>query len=225
MRVLTSMSTARFPVFLLLVSLTSFFAQAARAQDSHPKFELFSEGGISTTNQFSSFQEGLISIQPLKFEFLSGKSSLRTTGRFFGGVRLWVDKNQALEASYSYSPGALVSSITCVGSCSGTFMESIPLRENFFAGNYVHTLPKFADLHPFLTAGAGGMNLAQQYAGSVKHDPFAVNLGGGLERPLSYHWALRAEYRDWIYDMPHFATSGSGLVHNMVPSIGPVFRF
>lgn len=200
------------------------FAHVAAAQNSHPKFDFFAEGGISTTNHFATYQSALISFQPLQFETFETEASLRTTGRLFAGVRLWLDNSQALEASYSYSPSALVSQLTCAPACPQDSIRPILLRANFFAGNYVHTLPSFASLHPFLTAGAGAMFLEPQYGG-IKHDPFVADLGGGVDHPLTQHWLLRAEYRDWLFDMPHYGTSGAGLVHNMVPSIGPVFRF
>lgn len=199
-------------------------AQVAAAQNSHPKFELFAEGGVSTTNHFTGEQLSITSFRPPQFETLQTRSSLRTTGRLFAGVRLWLDKSQALEVNYSYSPSALVSSLTCVPACTRNSIRPIPLRANFFAGNYVHTLPSFRSLHPFLTAGAGGMFLEPHYSG-IKHDPFVADLGGGVDHSLTQHWLLRAEYRDWLFDMPHYGSSGSGLVHNMVPSIGPVFRF
>jgi len=207
-------------ILTFLLGLT----RVANAQDSHPRFELFSEGGISTTNQFTTSQSGVVSLQPLQFGEVTIKSSLRTTGRLFTGVRLWLDKNQALEASYSYSPSSLLSNATCLPACTGA-TRTVLLRANFFAGNYVHTLPQVGTFRPFLTAGAGGLALGQEYYGSVRHDPFAVNLGGGFDHNLSKHWSLRAESRDWLFDMPHFGNSGSGLVHNVVPSLGPVFRF
>lgn len=200
------------------------FTQFSAAQDSHSRFELFAEGGISTANQFSSFQTGIVSVQPLEFSSTAIKSSLRSTGRLFSGVRLWVDSKQAFEVSYSYSPSALVSRLTCVPACPEDSIQAVPLRANFFAGNYVHTLPSFGRWQPFLTAGAGGLLLEPQYRG-IKHDPFTANLGGGFDHPLAPHWFLRTEYRDWIFDMPRYGSTPSGLVHNMVPSIGPVFRF
>lgn len=92
-------------------------AQVCSAQDSHPKFDFFAEGGVSATNHFTAEYLGVISFQPPQFALLQTRSSLRTTGRLFAGVRLWLDKSQALEASYSYSPSALVSSLTCVPAC------------------------------------------------------------------------------------------------------------
>lgn len=221
------MSRRIFPASVALLAgalVFTLFAHVAAAQDSHPKFDFFAEGGVSTTNHFTAEQLGIISFQPPQFETSQTRSSLRTTGRLFAGVRLWLDHSQALEASYSYSPSALVSQLTCVPACPQDSIRPIPLRTNFFAGNYVHTLPSFGSLHPFLTAGVGGMFLDPRYSG-IKHDPFAADLGGGVDHNLTQHWLLRAEYRDWIFDMPHYGTSGAGLVHNMVPSIGPVFRF
>ncbi|MHB8412350.1 MAG: porin family protein [Candidatus Acidiferrales bacterium] len=219
------MSKSRFELSLLTLAAVLFLAESASAQAFHRKFELFTEGGVSMTNQFTQFEQGVVNIQPLEFGDFTIKSSLRTTGRLFAGVRFWVDKSQAFEVSYSYSPSSLLSSATCTPSCGGVGIRTIPLRANFFAGNYIHTLPQLGNFRPFLTAGAGVLTFFQESPGYVQHDPFTVNLGGGFDRNIARHWAMRTEYRDWIFEMPHLGSSASGLVHNMVPSIGPVFRF
>src|SRR6185437_16779510 len=107
-----------------------FLAEGATAQASHRKFELFAEGGVSTTNKFTQFEQGIVNLQPLEFGSFTINSSLRTTGRLFAGVRLWVDKSQAFEASYSYSPSSLLSSVTCTPSCGGVGISATPLRAN-----------------------------------------------------------------------------------------------
>ncbi len=219
------MSIFRFASSLLAFAAVLFLAEGTAAQALHRKFELFTEGGISMTNQFTQFEQGVVSVQPLEFGSATIKSSLRTTGRLFAGVRLWMDKSQAFEASYSYSPSSLLSSFTCTPSCGGVGIRTIPLRASFFAGNYVHTLPRLGSFRPFLTAGVGVLTFFQGSPGYVQHDPFTVNLGGGFDRDIAWHWAVRTEYRDWIFEMPHLGSTASGLVHNMVPSIGPVFRF
>ena len=219
------MFKSRFELALLAFTAVVFLAESAAAQAFHRKFELFAEGGVSTTNQFAQFEPGIVSIQPPEFVNFTVKSSLRTTGRLFAGMRLWVDKSQAFEASYSYSPSSLISRFTCSPSCTGLGIRTIPLRASFFAGNYIHTLPQIGRFRPFLTAGAGVLTFFQEGPGYVQHDPFTVNLGAGFDRDIARHWAVRTEYRDWIYEMPRFGSTASGLVHNMVPSIGPAFRF
>lgn len=107
-----------------------------------------------------------------------------------------------------------------------TFTSTSPLRASFFAGNYVHTLPKVARLRPFLTAGAGVVWFYSRFAEAISHDPFAANLGGGFDLSVSHHWTVRAEYRDWIFEMPQVRQQGpSGLTHNSVASTGIAFRF
>lgn len=225
MRVSSLVFFSRLTFSLMILAALTFLTQAAKAQESQTKFELFAEGGLSFSNHFNAYQSEIVSFRPAEFETSETQASLRTSGRLFAGVRLWLDHDQALEASYSLAPSALATRLRCFPACPEDSIQPIPLRVNFFAGNYVHTLPSFGSLHPFLTAGAGGMFLDPRYIG-IKHDPFAANLGGGVDHALTQHWLLRAEYRDWIFDMPHYVGSGgAGLVHNMVPSIGPVFRF
>lgn len=219
------MSMSKTSLFLATFAVAFLLAKTAAAQTFHRKFELFAEGGVSMSNQFTRTNLQIVTLDPLQVGLLTTKSSLRTTGRLFTGVRLWLDHDQAIEASYSFSPTAIQFTNSCAPNC-GTFkFASQRLAANFFAVNYVHTLPKAGDFRPFLTSGVGVMSLFEQEPGYIQHDPFAVNIGGGFDRRITPHWALRMESRDWLFEMPHFGPGGSGLVHNIVPSLGPVFRF
>jgi hypothetical protein len=51
---------------------------------------------------------------------------------------------------------------------------------------------------------------------------FAWNFGAGTDVILQRNIALRFEFRDYTTGMPHYNTSS---LHNIVPSIGIVFRF
>ena len=207
-------------------------AKRVAAQDVLHRVEIFAEGGVSMTNQVTLVEPVAITIPPPpsfpQVVVLTARGSLRTTSRLFAGVRLWLDGSQAIEASYSYSPSDLLVSGSAAAPPIGTlpFTSTSPLRASFFAGNYVHTLPRVARLRPFLTAGAGVVWFYSDFAGAISHDPFAANLGGGFDLPVSHHWIVRAEYRDWIFEMPQARQQGpSGLTHNSVASAGIAFRF
>lgn len=213
----------------VILFLMAGAARRGAAQDVLHRVEVFAEGGVSITNQVTLVEPIAITITPPpslpQVVVLTEHASLRTTGRLFAGVRLWLDGSQAIEASYSYSPSALLVSASAAGLPVG-FTSTSPLRASFFAGNYVHTLPKVARLRPFLTAGAGVVWFYSRFAEAVSHDPFAANLGGGFDLSVSHHWTVRAEYRDWIFEMPQVRQQGpSGLTHNSVASAGIAFRF
>lgn len=219
------MLNSRIPFLFAVSSAVLLFVQSAAAQSFQRKIELFAEGGVSMSNQFHATNTIITSLKPLDFGFQTTKISLSTSPRLFTGVRFWLDNNQALEASYSFSPTRAEFTQTCSPNCgAGKFSERVPT--NFFAGNYVHTLPKLGDFRPFLTSGVGVMSLFEREAGYIQHAPLAVNVGGGFDRYLAPHWGLRAEFRDWMYDMPHLlGNNGLGMAHSLVPSLGPVFRF
>lgn len=218
------MLNSRFAV-VVLVFASLLFVQSAAAQAFQHKIEIFAEGGVSFSNQFNRNDAIVTSLKPLDFGLLDSKISLSTSPRLFTGVRFWLDDDQAVEASYSFSPTRAEFTQSCSPNCgAGRFSEK--LSTNFFAGNYVHTLPKLGDWRPFLTSGVGVMSLFEEDPGYIRHAPFAVNAGGGFDRYLAPHWGLRAEFRDWMYDMPHLlGNNGLGLAHNLVPSLGPVLRF
>ncbi len=218
------MLNSRFAVAVLAVAAL-LFVQSAAAQTFQHKIELFAEGGVSFSNQFHRRDTIVANLKPLDFGLLDSKISLSTSPRLFAGVRFWLDDDQAVEASYSFSPTRAELTQSCSPNCgAGRFSEKLPT--NFFAGNYVHTLPKLGDWRPFLTSGIGVMSLFEQEPGCIQHAPLAMNVGGGFDRYLAPHWGLRAEFRDWMYDMPHLlGNNGLGLAHNIVPSLGPVLRF
>ncbi|MGH9732149.1 MAG: hypothetical protein ACRD4A_10640, partial [Candidatus Acidiferrales bacterium] len=118
-----------FAIMLVVVPLT---AQFAHAQEADKRFELFAEAGASFSNKhtqdFFIFPGNIA--QPA-----SNTSSLLTTGRFFGGIRFWFDRHEALEASYSYSPSDLVFRDTCTPNCIDSSTTGT-VRANFFAVNY-----------------------------------------------------------------------------------------
>ena len=219
------MLNSRIVLPLSTFAAVLLFEQPAAAQNLRHKFDLFAEGGVSMSNQFHETNTVITSLKSLDFGFQTTKMSLSTSPRLITGIRFWFANDQAVEASYSFSPTRTEFTQTCAPNCgTGKFSEKLPT--NFFAGNYIHTLPKIGEFHPFLTSGVGVMSLLEQEPGYIQHAPFAINLGGGFDRLLTAHWGMRAEFRDWFFDMPHLlGNNGIGVTHNLVPSLGPVFRF
>lgn len=219
------MFNSRFAAAVVAFAAILLFVQPAVAQTLQGKIELFAEGGTSFSNQFNRKDTIVTSLKPLNFGLLDSKISLSASPRLFAGVRFWLDEKQAVEASYSFSPSRAEFTQSCSPNCGlSRFSEQLPT--SFFAGNYVHTLPKLGGFRPFLTSGVGVMSLFEEEPGYIQHAPFAVNVGGGFDRYVAPHWGLRAEFRDWLFDMPHvLGNNGLGLAHSLVPSLGPVFRF
>lgn len=212
-------------VFRVLALLTVFLTciMPARGQSFWHKTEIFAEGGVSYSNK-----RPLVTVQAfptgnsINFVTFIGSTSLRTTGRLFAGVRFNFTRRDAFEASYSFSP----SDVITAGILAQTNPPSItaisraaPLRANFFSFNYVRTWSFARRWQPFLTAGIGLGYWSNFYA-SKNH--FASNMGGGLSYLLTSHWAIRAEYRNFIFARPD---QNSTLTLNQIPSVGLVFRF
>jgi opacity protein-like surface antigen len=138
-------------------------------------------------------------------------------GRFFGGMRLRLTRHDAVEASYSWSPHV--------------FDEAYPLqyenaRLSSHSINYVRYLSTDPHVQPFVTGGVGW----QSFRGSAGLDKLlttndsqlAWNFGAGIDVIPQRNIALRFEFRDYTTGMPHYNT---GSLHNIVPSLGIVFRF
>ena len=140
------------------------------------------------------------------------------TGRFFTGGRLRLTRHDAIEGSYSYSPDV--------------FNEAFPnvyfsARLRSYSSNYVRYLSTETRWQPFATAGAGvenfrggGFTPSGAPVGNVSQ--FAWNYGVGFDVIPQRHFAVRFEIRDYVTSMPVYHTS---TLHNIVPSIGVVFRW
>lgn len=139
-------------------------------------------------------------------------------GRFFGGARLRLTRHDAVEASYSYSPDV--------------FDEAYPLvyfngRLHSHSVNYIRYLSTNPHVQPFATGGVGwesffggGVSGGKVVTGDTE---FAWNYGIGIDVIPQRFFALRFEYREYLgTSIPVFHTSP---LHNIVPSIGIVFRF
>jgi len=213
------------PCFSLLLLTCSW----ALAQDAPPRFEVFAEGGGSFLNNGAGqiFIAVPVCLPPMICTPVSGSatSSFSKTGRLFAGARLRFTRHDAIEASYSFSPNhfSLQEGTQALGSAYN--------RLNLVSFNYVRYLWVRTALNPFVTAGvgtnrfSGPASAAAVLSGLVGADngwQFAWNYGGGADLVLERHLALRLELRDYVSGQPSFIT---GTSHNIVPSVGIVFRF
>ena len=203
----------------------TFSVPDSRAQSITSRFEVFAEGGASTTNKLTQITGTAQRIgQPPAGDVTQSTAALRTTGRLFVGVRFYFDSHDAIEGSFSYSPSDLLLRSTCTLGCTSSTVIG-QIRANFAAGNYVRTFG-VKRIQPFLTFGVGGVAFRQVMAPQLGHDPFTADLGGGLDFRIWRRWTLRAEYRDWIFELPReFQAGPTGLTHNSVPSAGLAYRF
>jgi hypothetical protein len=206
-----------------------FFACSwAYAQDPPPRFEVFAEGGGSFLNNGTGQIFVVVPACPLPMICLpvssSVASSFSKTGRVVAGGRLRFTRHDAVEASYSYSPNhfSVQQGTQALGSAYN--------RVNLISFNYVRYLWFGTRVQPFATAGlgtntfSGPSSASLVVSGLVKADngyQFAWNYGGGADIVLRRHLALRLELRDYVTGQPSFIT---GTSHNVVPSVGIVFR-
>ena len=199
----------------------------ACAQNFPPSLELFLEGGTS----FSNSGSGTETLTPPCPSPGCAPLSVRMTGSFpetirpTAGARYRFTRHSALEASYSYS---LYHFVVQPGGQSALTGYN---RADLASFNYVAYLAAKARVQPFLTIGlgtnrfSGPSNAPAVVNGYVKADngwQFDWNYGGGADLVFQRHLALRLELRDYITGQPRVIT---GTSHNVVPSLGVVFRF
>jgi opacity protein-like surface antigen len=149
-------------------------------------------------------------------------------GGFLLSYRYHFDRWLAADASYGYarntqqnftSPGPLGVQAN-VHQATGAIVVTVPRR--------------VFKVHPYVLAGAGALvfdptgNAGGFVSGAQSQSKAAFVYGGGADYDLSIHFALRAEYRGFVYGRPDFdlATLHSGATtHTAEPSVGIVFRF
>ena len=199
----------------------------AGAQDAPPRFEAFTEAGVSFLNNGTGEMFVGVSCAPLICFPVPTPvtSSFSKTGRLFAGGRFRFTRHDSIEASYSHSPNhfSVQQGTQVLGSAYN--------RVNLISFNYVRYLWLGTRVQPFATAGlgtnrfSGPSSASLVVSGQVKADngyQFAWNYGGGADIVLQRHLALRLELRDHVTGQPSFIT---GTSHNVVPSLGIVFRF
>jgi len=215
----------------LILSLLFFFPWAF-AQSPTPRLEVFLEGGSSFSNSGSVTAN-------LKYPCpncpcpTSGcvASPVSMTGSFpetirpTAGARYRFTRHSALEASYSYSLYHFVAQPSGQSALAGYN------RADLVSFNYVAYLPVKARVQPFLTIGLGTNRFSGPSKASAVEDgyikadngwQFAWNYGGGADIVFQRHFAVRMELRDNVTGQPSILP---GTSHNLVASLGVVFRF
>jgi len=149
-------------------------------------------------------------------------------GGFLLSYRYHFNRWLAADASYGHARNAQQNLTS-----SGPF--SVQANVHHATGAFVVTVPRHIfRLHPYFLAGAGALvfdptgNRGGFVSGAQSQSRAAFVYGGGADYDLSIHFALRAEYRGFVYGRPDFdlASLHSGATaHTAEPSAGVVFRF
>lgn len=150
------------------------------------------------------------------------------TGGFLLSYRYHFNDWLAADASYGYARNTQQNF-----SASGA--SSVEADVHQATGALVLTVPHSVfGLHPYLLGGTGALvfdptgNLGGFVPGATTQARAAFLYGGGVDYNLTNHFAVRAEYRGFVYERPDFnqAALHSGSVTNTAqPSAGIVFRF
>jgi opacity protein-like surface antigen len=152
----------------------------------------------------------------------------RDTGGILASYRYHFNRWLAADASYGYdrntqqnftSTGRLNVEAN-VHQATGALVVTVP-----------HSILKF---DPYVLAGAGALvfdptgKAGGFVPGARDQARAAFVYGGGVDYNLTRHFALRAEYRGFVYERPDFdlqALHSGATTHTAQPSAGIVFRF
>jgi len=209
------------------ILLFFFTCSFAGAQDAPPRLELFAEGGGSFLNNGAPYRlTPECPVCPTSGCTCGGTvtSQFSKTGRVAAGGRLRFTRHDAIEASYSYSPNQF--SLKYGTQSLGSAYNHVDL----ISFNYVRYLWLRTSVQPFATVGVGtnrfigpasASAVLYGYVNADNGFQFAWNYGAGADLVLQRRLALRLELRDYVTGQPSFIT---GTSHNVVPSLGIVFR-
>jgi len=150
------------------------------------------------------------------------------TGGFLLSYRYHFNRWLAADASYGRARNAQQNFTS-----AGPF--SVQANVHQATGALVVTVPRRVfKLHPYFLAGAGALvfdptgNRGASVSGAQSQSKAAFLYGGGADYDLSRHFALRAEYRGFVYGRPDFdltSLHSGATTHTAQPSAGIVFRF
>lgn len=202
-------------------------APVARAQARGHKrrgwLDLFVEGGGSFfVPQTTSGLFGFPAPPPYGPQVGEIADKVQDSGRLFAGADFWLNRHNAIQASYSYSTADVTSTFIYVEPGPGSTSDSPPSRMDILSFDYLHEFSLSKRWGLFLDAGIGRVwwhDPAFLYTGGL-----AANLGTGVSFRITNHWSARAEYRDYIMRLPTEPFVG-GLVHDNSPTLGIVYRF
>lgn len=151
----------------------------------------------------------------------TNSGGLQTSYRFH--VSRWI----ALDGSYGYTRSTQQTSTS-----AGSFNIQSDVHQA--TGALVVTSPrKFSGLRPFALAGAGALifdptqKAGGFVAGADRQAKAAFVYGGGVDFNITNHFAIRAEYRGFVYKRPDFkltALDSDVTAHTAQPTLGLVIR-
>lgn len=150
------------------------------------------------------------------------------TGGLLVSYRYHFNRWLAADASYGYDRNTQQNFTS-----AGRFDVEATVHQA--TGALVVTVPEdILKFKPYVLAGAGGLvfdptGKASGFVPGARYQARAAFVyGGGVDYNLTRHFALRAEYRGFVYERPDFDLqplhSGS-ITHTAQPSAGIVFRF
>ena len=154
--------------------------------------------------------------------------STTDTGGFLVGYRYHFNKWLAAEANYGFDRN------TQKYFSTGGFSRVQSDIHASTADLVVNVPVKFFGLRPYVLGGSGALvfhptgNGGGAVPGADTQAKAVILYGGGADFGLTRHWALRAEYRGFIYNTPDFGVQGlsnDGWTHTAQPSAGVVFNF
>ena len=218
-----------FSRFLLVVASVVAFPALSFAAHKHRKFhfDLFAEGGGSfftpSNAQVSFVEPTTLGGQTQGVGFTLATGTLHDAARLSVGTDFWFTGRDAIQFSYSYTSAneslTVYSPFLLPGIPAASFISQSQ-RANFFSADYLHefTLGRHWRLFP---AGGIGAVVWTDPLYSVKG--FAANFGGGAEYRLTGHWAVRADYRDYVVCFPF--GPGCTLMEDYSPTVGLVYSF
>lgn len=150
------------------------------------------------------------------------------TGGFLVSYRYHFNRWLAADATYGYAHNTQ-ENLTSTGAFN------IDTNVHQATGAVVVTAPhKIIGLKPYVLAGSGALifeptgNGGGFVSGASTQARPVFLYGGGVDYDLTAHFALRAEYRGFVYDWSDFGFSSlhsGATTHTAQPSAGIVFRF
>jgi hypothetical protein len=200
-----------------LVSLVMVGGLDAQDARKH-KFEVFAQfGGAFYTSVTRDFV--LPTIPPTQ---LREERTFASTGRFSTGFRWGLTDKDAVEVSYSYSPGR-VNEFTTGSPLIWPGPSVTAFRAHHLSFNYVRAFEPTGRVQPFLTGGAGFTVFETPFQTGTRP---AGNLGIGMDLRLADKWLFRLEQRTVISGAPRGTNAvWEGTFLQFLPSAGLVFRF
>lgn len=150
------------------------------------------------------------------------------SGGFTAGYRYHLNRWLSADANYGYARNSQ-------RYFSGTGQARVQSGVHAITGDVAVSLPfSISKFSPYVLGGGGGLifhptgNFGGSVPGADTQAKAAFLYGGGADYLLSSRFALRAEYRGFVYKDPDFSVSGlktDSWTHTAQPSAGIVYRF